>query len=260
MNRVRAAEMTGQPVIELDNVCFSYRNHLIIDDATVRVYPGEFVAVVGPNGSGKTTLLKMLLGMLAPSSGTVRIMGGNPKRTRKRIGYMPQYAHLDPKFPISALSVTLMGRLGHTSSIFGYSQRDLRIARQAMERLDMWDHRDEHFSELSGGQRRRVLIARALAVEPELLLLDEPIAGLDCEMGEELLEILNELSNSVTVVLVSHELSFVSKYVNKVICVKTSVRTHPTGEITPEILGEFYGPAMRQVRHDIIGDEGGPGC
>lgn len=252
--------MADLAAIEFKDVSFSYGDHVIIDKANALVNPNEFVAIVGPNGSGKTTLLKLMLGILKPSHGKVTIFGKRPEKARSFIGYMPQHAHLDPKFPISVLDVALMGRLRGFSPIFGYSKKDIEIVEETLARLGMWEHRRAHFSELSGGQRQRVLISRALAVQPKLLLLDEPTAGLDCVVEEELLALLDKLAQSVTVVQVSHELTFVSKYMDKVICVKTSVQTHPTSEINTDILNELYGPSIRQIRHDISGNGGSDFC
>lgn len=239
------------PVIKADNVSFSYENRHVVQDVHLEIHPHDFVSIVGPNGGGKTTLIKLFLGLLHPSSGCVEVFGLKPEQARNRIGYMPQHAHLDPQFPVNVMDVVLMGRLGMGRRFGPFSRKDKKAAEQALERLKMWDLRKRHFSDLSGGQRQRVLIARALACEPELLLLDEPTAGLDAIVESEFYDLLKGFSADLTVVMVSHDLGFVSKLVNKVVCVKRNVVTHPTTEITGEIINQVYGAPMKMVRHDL---------
>jgi zinc transport system ATP-binding protein len=248
--------MDRRHAIVLEDLSFSYNGHPVIQNASLVVHEREFAAIVGPNGGGKTTLLKLMLGVLSPSHGSVRIFGKPAKEARPLIGYMPQHAHLDPKFPICVLDVVLMGRLGHSWSLWRYTKDDKAVAEKVLRDQHMWEFRKTHFSELSGGQRQRVLIARALATEPEILLLDEPTAGLDCVFESELYSILKDLTEKLTVVMVSHDLSFVSKYVGTVVCVNQKVLIHPTSDVTGEVVGEVYGSSVRLVRHDLH-DSGG---
>lgn len=208
------------------------------------------MAVVGPNAGGKTTLLKLILGLLRPDKGRVLVFGLTPAKARPRIGYMAQQTSFDFQFPVSVLDVALMGRLGHHGPFGFFSAKDKRAALEALERVEMDNLRNRPFSHLSGGQRQRVLLARALASEPELLLLDEPTSNVDAAIETELFEILDELNRHMTIVVVSHDLGFVSCFVRSVACVNRRLALHPTSSITGEMIHELYGGDVQMVRHD----------
>jgi len=254
---------SGHPVpsiIACQDLAFGYESKPILQQVNIAIPQGDFVCVVGPNGSGKTTLLKLVLGLLQPTSGRIEVFGQAPHRARGRIGYVPQHPRLDPLFPVSALDVTLMGRLGCGPSWLGWRGQDRQRARAALAEVGLADRADHHFASLSGGQKQRVLIARALAGDPELLLLDEPTAGLDAHVEDEFYRLLQELNQRLTIVLVSHDLGFVSGFVKSVVCVGREVLVHPTSEITGEIIADLYGSEMRLVRHDHRCAEEGHQC
>ncbi len=217
---------------------------------TFGIAPGDFACVVGPNGGGKTTLLKLVLGLLRPSAGKIEVFGESPDACRERLGYMPQHALLDPKFPVTVQDVVLMGRLRRRGPWLRYGGADVERAGVALDRVKLSEKRLHPFASLSGGQRQRVLIARALACEPELLLLDEPTAGLDVAAQDDLYELMHELNAKMTIFMVSHDRSFVSKFVKTVICVNRRVDVHATGEIAGEFISEMYGRDMRMILHD----------
>ena len=254
-----AIELRAQTMNEKDaaifmkDLWFSYDGYPVLEDVNVSVEQGDFVSVVGPNGGGKTTLLKLMLGLIRPWRGEVRVFGMTPEEARPRVGYMPQHSQLDPQFPATVMDVALMGRLGH-GKVFGrYSRNDKEIASEVLDQVGMYDMRKRAFSSISGGQRQRLFIARALACEPDLLLLDEPTANLDVVMEGDLYKLLQTLNQRLTVVMVSHDLGFVSRIVKSVICVKRKVLMHPTCEITGEVINEMYGSPMRMVRHNGLG-------
>lgn len=242
--------MGKQPIITLEKVSFSYNGYPVLEDVDLRVEEFDFLSIVGPNAGGKTTLLKVILGLLKPTTGTVRVFGQPPVKVRSRIGYMPQHASLDPLFPVSTMDVVLMGRLGNGKRFGFYRRADKEAAAEALRKVELYEVRDRSFSDLSGGQRQRVLIARALVSSPELLLLDEPTANVDAVIETEFYEILNKLNKKMTVALVTHDLGFVSRYVKSVACVNRRVVVHPTSEITGEMINEIYGCDMSMVRHD----------
>ena len=244
--------MASEPVIALQDVDFSYDGNRVLENVTLTVQAFDFLCVVGPNAGGKTTLLKLLLGLIHPTSGRLRVFGQAPERVRRRMGYMPQHTALDPLFPVSVLDVVLMGRLGGTRLFGPFRRGDRDAARSALEKVGMEDLRMHSFADLSGGQRQRVLIARALASDPELLLLDEPTANVDAVVETEFYEILRQLNDRMTVVLVTHDLGFVSRYVDRVACVNRRVVLHPTSEITGELIHEIYERDVRMVRHDAL--------
>ncbi len=243
--------MADVPAVALEGLSFAFpQGEPVLENVSLTVGPRDFVSVVGPNGGGKTTLLRLILGLLEPTRGTVRVFGRPPAAARRLIGYMPQHPQHDPHFPVSVRDVVLMGRLAAAHPRGPFGRADKEAAVRALGEVGLDDLRHRPFAELSGGQRQRVLIARALACEPRLLLLDEPTANLDLHVEGELYDLLKELNRRLAVVLVSHDLGFVSGYVRTVVCVKRRVMVHPTSEITGEIIREMYGADVRLVRHD----------
>jgi len=243
--------MSATDAISIEHVTFSYNGAPVLEDVDLNVARDDFVWMVGPNGGGKTTLLKLVLGLLTPDSGRVRVFGRTPRSGRGRIGYMPQQLSLDPQFPVSVMDVVLMGRLGRLDAGRRYGAADRCAAERALEQVGLTDQSDRLFSELSGGQQRRMFVARALACEPELLILDEPTANVDQLLQRELYRLLESLKGKTTVVMVSHDPAFVGRFVKQVVCVNRTVEVHPTGEVSSEMLGEWYrGRDIRIVRHD----------
>ncbi len=242
--------MAGAGVVDITGMTFSYDGVPVLEDVNLTVTERDLACVVGPNGGGKTTLLKLLLGVYQPSRGTVRVLGVPPEQARPLVGYVPQSYGYDSQFPVRVIDVVLMGRIHQSRWIGPYGRADKEAALRALEQVGMAELRHRPLSALSGGPRQRAVIARALVAEPQLLLLDEPTASLDLAAETELYAVLKKLNESMTIVMVSHDLGFVSGFITKVICVKRHVVVHPTGEITGEIIGELYGNEMRIVRHN----------
>jgi zinc transport system ATP-binding protein len=234
----------------IEGLSFAYEKHLILEDVDLSIGERDFVSIVGPNGGGKTTLLKIILGLLSPAKGKVRVFGRPPVEMRSRIGYVPQHAPLDPKFPVNVMDLVLMGRIGDKKVFRPYSREDKKAVERALSVVMLDEYKNVPFSALSGGQQQRVLIARALSSEPDLLLLDEPTMSLDIHIESEFYQLLNQLNERLTVVMVSHDLGFVSQFVRTVVCVKRNVVVHPTAEITGEIINEIYGTDVKIVRHN----------
>jgi len=240
-----------ETIIEVRDLWFSFNGQPILKEVNLAVQAGEFLAVIGPNGGGKTTLLKLILGLLEPSRGAVRVFGLPPKKAVGRVGYVPQEIHLDKHFPISVLDVVLMGRLRHAPGPSRYSGDDRVAAREALERMDMWPLHERQLGELSGGQRQRVFVARALVSKPSLLLLDEPTAGVDPAHQSDFYAFLKDLNQTVTIVLVSHDIMIVSAYVHSVACVATQVFYHDSPEVTPQMIREGYQCPVDLVAHGL---------
>jgi zinc transport system ATP-binding protein len=242
--------MADTPAICIQDLEFFYNGRLILENVDFDVEAGEFAAVIGPNGAGKTTLLKLILGLLEPNRGSIRVFGRTPLAARRRIGYLPQYPLLDDAFPVTVKDVVLMGRLGYGPRIGPFRAGDREAADRALQEVHCYDLQSRSFSELSSGQRQRVLIARALAGEPDLLLFDEPTTSLDPEVQRELYDLLHELNKTITVVIVSHDVNFVSKHVQKVICVNRKVVLHFASDIKDDLVSKLYsGMDVRMVDH-----------
>jgi len=235
--------------VEIKNASFIYHQEEILKDVNLTVPQGDFATIVGPNGGGKTTLLKLLLGLLKPSTGTIKIFNEAPVKSRSKIGYMPQHSDLDMQFPVTVMDVALMGRLSKCR--WGrYSKQDKEAAATALGEVKMGSYKKTHFNALSGGQKQRVLIARALCSEPELLLLDEPTSNIDQESEKDLYNILNRLNRRMTILLVSHDLGFTSQVVKSVICVNRQVVIHPTTTMDGTMIKDIYGGDFKMIRHD----------
>jgi zinc transport system ATP-binding protein len=243
--------MSREEVARLENVSFSYNGRPVLEGVELAIHQRDFVWIVGPNGGGKTTLLKLLLGLLKPTFGKVRVFGQDPDRARSRIGYMSQEVSVDRTYPVKVVDVVLLGRLGSGHGLGFFRRKDRRIALESLDQVGLADLAGRSVAELSGGEMRRMLIARALASRPEILLLDEPTANLDLLVQQELHRLLHELNESLTVVMVSHDPAFVSEFVEDVVCINRTCNVHPTAEFRSESLGELYGrPGMRMIHHD----------
>ncbi|MBD3348361.1 MAG: ATP-binding cassette domain-containing protein [Candidatus Eisenbacteria bacterium] len=242
--------MTGKPVIEFRGVSFAYDGRVVLRDVDLSIEENDFATIVGPNGGGKTTLLKLMLGLLQPTEGTVRVLGKRPVGARRRVGYLPQRSAADRDFPARVIDVVLMGRLRGDRLFGAYTDEDTRAALAALREVDLEDSHSRPFSVLSGGQQQRVLIARALASEPRILLLDEPTSNLDAIMEKNLYDLLERLHQRMTIALVTHDVGFVTDITKTVVCVKQSVVCHETGRLTGELMSELYGRDVRAVIHD----------
>jgi len=213
----------------------------VLDDVSLTIGSDDYVGLVGPNGGGKTTLLRIMLGLLRPDSGEVRVLGLPPAQVRSRMGYVPQHARLDTSVPATVLDITLMGRLGRSpwGLRYGPVHRDRALA--ALEQTGVVQLANRAVGELSGGQRQRVLIARALASEAAILLLDEPTAGVDAPMEQDFHALLHRLNETLPIVLVSHDVAFVSAHMKRIACLNRRLVCHTASEVTAELLAATYG-------------------
>lgn len=221
-----------EPAIELKRVSFAYNRLPILKQVDMAIEAREFMAMIGPNGGGKTTLLKLILGLLKPDGGAIRVLGQPPGRTSHQIGYVPQNTHIKSEFPISTLDVVLMGQLQPGSRRNRHSKKDRVAAHEALNRMGMGAYCDRRIGQLSGGQRQRVFIARALVSKPQILLLDEPTAHIDTKGQEELYKLLKDLNRRMTIIVVSHDLLVLAAHVKSVACVNRRVHYHPSAQMS----------------------------
>jgi len=247
--------MTGTPAVILENVSYSYDGLPVLEDVSLKIDANDFIAIVGPNAGGKTTLLKIISGLLKPLKGNVFVFGQPPERVRSRMGYMPQYVQFDPFFPVTVRDVVLMGRLGKENQYGFYGKADKEALEAVLIKLNLSDLKHRPFSKLSGGQRQKVLIARALVSNPEILLLDEPSSNVDAEGEAELYEQLHVLNSKMGIVLVTHDVGFISPYVKRVACVNRCLVVHPTNQVSGKMIKDLYQRDVRVIRHDIRVDE-----
>ncbi len=242
------------PLVELQNVTSGYGQNEAIQDVSVRIWAGQFVAVVGPNGGGKTTLLRTILGTLRPMRGNVSV-GGQPinERNLERIGYVPQLETIDWNFPITVEEVILMGLYGKNNWLRRVNKEDRAKLVEVMERLNLADLGKRHIRELSGGQQQAVFLGRALLADPDLILLDEPTAGLDIRSRDDVIHFLHEINHQgVAVVITAHDLNWVAAHLPWVICMNRGIiaEGQPQEVFTPSVLREAYRGEMVVLLHD----------
>lgn len=227
-------------IVEMKDVWFAYNGQTVLQNVNLNIRQEDFIAMIGPNGGGKTTLLKLMLGLLEPAKGSIRVMGKSTSRASHHIGYVPQDVHINRNFPITAIDVVLMGKLEPKKRLTRGSRQGRREALEALERMEMAAHADSKVGELSGGQRQRVFIARALVTQPQLLLLDEPTASIDTKGQADFFRLLKTLNKDVAILVVSHDLMAISTYVKSVACVNKRLHFHHQAEITAEMLETMY--------------------
>jgi ABC-type Mn2+/Zn2+ transport system ATPase subunit len=228
----------------LSDVTVGYEDRPVIDGVSLAVEPGTLLAVVGPNGAGKSTLLKLMAGLIAPWSGRVEVLGHPPGQQARRIAYVPQAELVDWAFPVTVGDVAMMGRYPRLGPVRRPGADDRRAVREALEQVGMSGFAGTQIGRLSGGQRRRVFLARALAGEPDLYLLDEPVTGIDATTQEDLMDILEaEARRGRTVVATTHDLACVAQRFGDVLAVNRVVTAHGRASLVldPDVLARTYG-------------------
>lgn len=231
--------------IRVSNLDFSYPGRPVLQRVNFEVARGEFLGIIGPNGGGKTTLLSLLMGFLKPTRGQISLHDQPPQKRRLEIGYVPQNFHYDRQFPITVLEVVLTGRLGF-HSWFGYRQEDKRMALETLDRVGLKQKAHLHFSELSGGQAQRVLIARALVSQPRFLFLDEAVSNIDPVAQEEIYQLLYDLKKEITILMVTHDLKSAINHVHRVLLIQGTASLLSKEELCEHFaLGVYHPPLIK---------------
>ncbi len=236
-------------IVKLENVSAEYGGNTVLHGHELTVYSDDFIGIIGPNGGGKTTLLKVILGLVKPATGSVTVFGTSPDKVRNRIGYVPQMMEVERDFPINVLDTVLMGRLCHKGLFKRHTKKDYEKVEQALDAVEMSDMKDRKTGDLSGGERQRVMIARALASEPELLLLDEPTASIDPKIKTDIYDLLNSLKKQMAIILVTHDIGVISSHVDKVACLNCQLFYHNSKEIPKEALETVYQCPVDIIAH-----------
>jgi len=243
-------------VVEMRDVWFSYDGPPVLEGVNLAVEEGDFLGIIGPNGGGKTTLLKLIVGLLRPDRGTIKVFGVEPWKLgekRNLIGYVPQRSEAERFFPITVYEVAALGRLHRRRWLRRLTDEDREEIRLALERMGMLEHRDKLFGELSGGQQQRALLARALAQNPKLLVLDEPTSGIDQPSQEGFFSLLSKLHRSgMTVIMVSHDVGVITRWVTKIACLSRRLYMHgcPADVMRSERMNELYGMDVLLLTHE----------
>lgn len=238
-----------QKAVEMKNVSLKFNEQPVLHDINLTINKKDFIAIIGPNGGGKSTLLKIMLGLLTPDTGEVRVFGRKPKKARDLMGYLPQNVSFDHDFPINVFDTVLSGR--YHGLFKGYSKNDKKAVLNALKDVQMEEFKDRQISRLSGGQIQRVFIARALVREPKLLLMDEPMASIDPEMQNSFYQLLSKLKDKMAIVLVSHDVGAVSIHVDKIACLNQRLFYHGPVEDSKEGLEEVYHCPIDLISHGI---------
>ncbi|TSC87672.1 MAG: zinc transport system ATP-binding protein [Microgenomates group bacterium Gr01-1014_16] len=232
------------PIVQLEDITYSYNHEPAVEGVTLSIDQGDFVGFIGPNGSGKSTLIKIILGLLKPDKGKVYLFGTKVEKFSdwEKIGYVPQKAGLMPvKFPITV------------GEIVALSAKNKSAANSALEAIDMRKHKNSLITELSGGQQQRVFIARALATQPQLLILDEPTVGVDAEAQSGFYDLLKHLNETkkLTLILVSHDVDVVAHEVKTIVCINKNLVCHgpPKDIISGDFINQLYGKHLKFVVH-----------
>jgi zinc transport system ATP-binding protein len=213
--------------IEIKNLSFSYNDkEKILEDINLIIEERDFLVVIGSNGGGKSTLLKLILGIIPPQEGKIKIFGEKPQKNLAKVGYVPQNTDVNIDFPIKVIEVVLMGHIGTEKALFGYAKEEISCAMGALGQVGMEEFANKRIGELSGGQRQRVMIARALCATPQILILDEPTASIDIEGQKKIYKLLKELNRSIAIIVVSHDMSIVLEYANKLVYINKKLVYH----------------------------------
>lgn len=236
-------------VIDVDNVSFSYGAVSVLENVSLKIYEDEFIGIIGPNASGKSSLLKLILGLLNPDKGTINKFNYECKHKRHHIGYVPQHITFARDFPVTVEEVVMMGHISSASRFFKFNEIEVASATQAMQALEIDNIARRQIGSLSGGQLQRVLIARALVCQPNVLILDEPTSNVDMRVEEDIFSLLKNYSEHMTIIVVSHDIAFISGYVDRVACLNRTLVCHDTESISGKMIEELYDAPVKMIRH-----------
>ncbi|MBM4122434.1 MAG: metal ABC transporter ATP-binding protein [Nitrospira sp.] len=247
-------------IIRFAHATFGFPGVIALQDISLDIAEGEFVGVIGPNGSGKTTLCRAVLGLMEPMGGSLQIFDCACQELRchhrARIGYLPQKGTLDRNFPITVLEAVMMGRYGALGLFRRPTGRDREIALDALNNVGMQDHRDSALGGLSGGQQQRVFIARALAQQPEVLLLDEPTTGIDITTQHSVVDLIRRLHQDLklTILLITHDINMIRPHVDRLVLLKTRLYAAgpPDEVLRPDLLRQVYGKDLVITEKDLV--------
>lgn len=247
-----------EPYIKLENVSFSYDSIPVIEDLTFTVRKGEYLGIIGPNGGGKTTLIKIILGLLHPTNGVVTLFGKDRHdfKEKHRIGYVPQrVTQAEKSFPATVFEVVRTGRIARLGFFERFTKEDIEVVERAMKISGIERYRDTLIGNLSGGERQRVFIARALASEPDVLILDEPTVGVDIGAQKTFYDFLASLNrdHNLTIIFISHDIDAVSQETKTVLCLNHNLVCHglPQDLLNEHVLERLYGKHSQRVSHNI---------
>lgn len=251
------------PSVEVHNLTVAYQKRPVLWDIDFTLPAGQLIGILGPNGSGKTTLLKSIMGLINPSSGYVKLFDQPMEGVRSRISYVPQRESVDWDFPISVREVVEMGRYRKGNLLRRLSREDRQLAAEALEKVGLSEYASRQISQLSGGQQQRVFVARALAQQADLYLMDEPFAGVDAASEEAILTLLKEMKEQgKTVLIVHHDLQTARQFFDWIVLLNTRLVTHGTVKevFTEENLRAAYGGKLTILSRvaDMIGDRDFP--
>lgn len=243
--------------VDTKDLWVTYNGLTVLEDISLEIEAGRFVGILGPNGGGKSTLLKVILGLIRPSRGEVRVFGEAPLKLRRRgevVGYLPQKPLINPHFPVSVLDVVLMGRYGRMGLGRRPRPEDMELARRHLEMVGITHLAARPIGEISGGEQQRVFIARALCVQPRLLILDEPLISLDACAQDDLYEMVYDLKEKLglTVLMVSHDIGGVARHVNDIVCLNRRVHVHQPPPIGRIPLESTFGCSVEYLFHGEI--------
>ena len=244
-------ENSEAPVISLRNVWAGYDLDTVLEDVSFDLHPRDYVGLIGPNGGGKTTLIKVILGLVPPRSGSVQVMGTDAAEGRKYIGYVPQLQISDKAFPINVWDVVSMGRIKPGFASLRLNAEDRQRVEEALRQTGMLALSKRSINEISGGQRQRIYIARALAAQPRILLLDEPTASVDPQASVQLYDLLAKLNEEISILLISHDMTAISAYVKTIGCINRRLVYHHDKSVSADMLQAGYECPVDLIAHGV---------
>ncbi len=238
--------------LEIKDLDVYYGQLQAIEKVNLIVRERDFLAIMGPNGGGKSTLLKAILGLVPIENGEIKILGGNNKKNRHLIGYVPQFSSVDKNFPITVIEVVLLGALNKGLSFFHkFTEEQRGKARELLEKVGLDKLANRSISQLSGGEFQKMLIARALMTEPKLLILDEPTASVDAKASQDIYNLLGALNKKITIIMVTHNVMAISSYVKGLACLNVGLVYHGDPEISEEVVNSLFGCPVELVAHGV---------